>query len=648
MKIKIILLVFLLSLSVSCRQQAVEEIAFIKDGKTSELQLHNMQMKSGKYLQSDKGFSLKAEKAIYGDEISTDLKMSVNDLRGVVVVTVGDNSLELVNESDEKSFSLKGPSIGRYVSLGEMGNLIKPNVPFELSVSYKNETLTYSLNGKELYSGNTVIAPGGVITIGGEDADLRVYYLVCKGRFKPLETFYTKIFLLDRAEKSTAIAAEKVKGDPNRPVYHFLPPANWNNDPNGLLFYNGYYHLFYQYNPYGDRWDWMHWGHARSRDLVHWEYMPIALWPSKAKREDHCFSGSGFIKEDGKPILIYTSIGHKNPEVWAANPEDDSLFGWEKNPADPILVMKDHRGKIIDDWRDPYVFRDNGETYMVVGGHPRNGKGSIMLYKDLNADLTKWEFLGIPFSSKDENWECPNFFKIGNKYVLVYSPQGRVKYFTGSMDFKNIKFTPEYHGDVDDGQNFYAPNTIQKAGGRRVLFGWIPGFKENQGWQGAITLPRDLSIDNTGRLIQKPVPELEKLRGALTAEKNVNLSGSSKKLDIDYPQFEMKAAIADSGTDEIGFRFNKENDEPYEIKITSQSLFFDKEKVAASAPLNEKIKNVRLFFDRTVIEIFVNGGKICAIKVVYPDKKNLNFEIFGSSGSLSFKELNIWKLKSIW
>jgi beta-fructofuranosidase len=481
-------------------------------------------------------------------------------------------------------------------------------------------------------------------------ANLRVYDLVCEGRFKPVDTFYTKEFLLDRAHKSVAMEAERVKDDPNRPAYHFQPPANWNNDPNGMLFYEDYYHMFYQHNPYGDRWDWMHWGHARSKDLVHWEHMPIALWPSVQKGENHCFSGSGYIKDDGKPILFYTSIGHEDPEHWAALPLDKDLKDWEKHPANPIIVMEDHDSQYIEDWRDPFLFREGNDTYMVIGGHPEDESGSIMMYKALNPELTEWDFLGTPFTGEEGNWECPNFFKVGDKYVLIYSPHGRVEYYTGIMDFNMFKFTPEYHGSIDNGAewNYYAPNTLQKEDGRRILFGWIPGFKEDQGWQGAISLPRELSIDEGGRLIQRPVPELKGIRGELVSETNVGLLDSSKKLDVHYPQFEMVVNITQSGTDHIGFRFNDESGTPYEIVLTPETISFGDETVAVDPRLNDNIQNVHLFFDRTIIEIFVNDGLLCATKVIYADMDSLNFEVFSRGDEVTIDSIHVWEMSSIW
>ena len=143
-----------------------------------------------------------------------------------------------------------------------------------------------------------------------------------------------------RAMGSVQNAAERAAKDPARPQFHFRAPGNWMNDPNGPIFHRGYYHMFYQHNPYGDGWGHMHWGHARSKDLVHWEHLPIALWPSKAHGEEHVFSGCAALDGKGRPILFYTSIGHPVPECWAAVPEDDQLLLWKKRESNPVLTQE--------------------------------------------------------------------------------------------------------------------------------------------------------------------------------------------------------------------------------------------------------------------------------------------------------------------
>jgi beta-fructofuranosidase len=354
--------------------------------------------------------------------------------------------------------------------------------------------------------------------------------------------------------------------------------------------------------------------------------------------------------KDGTPILFYTSIGHELPQHWAAIPADDDLILWDKHPQNPLIVMEDHGGQMIDDWRDPFLFRENGESYMVIGGHPRGKKGSIMMYKALNDELTGWQYLGSPFTGEEGNWECPNFFKVEDKYALIYSPHGQVEYYVGELDIKNVKFHPERHGIIDNSENwnYYAPNTLQKDDGRRLLFGWINGFKPDQGWQGAITLPRELSLDAKGRLLQKPVEELSALRGNHTQYENVNLAKTAHNIEVGAPQFEMIADIAGNGADKIGFGFNDENGNPFKISLTPGTLDFGNEKLVVEPVLDEKIKNVHLFFDRTIIEIFVNGGRLCATKVVYPDMNDLSFKISGDGNETTISKLDVWELKSIW
>ena len=136
--------------------------------------------------------------------------------------------------------------------------------------------------------------------------------------------------VLQKAMEGLKEGIAKADADPERPVYHFRPPARWNNDPNGTIYYKGWHHMFYQLNPFDSVWGHMHWGHARSRDMVNWEHLAIALGPSLDKGEAHIFSGAAFLADDGRPRIFYTSIGVKrDPEQWMAIPEDDDLIRWK-------------------------------------------------------------------------------------------------------------------------------------------------------------------------------------------------------------------------------------------------------------------------------------------------------------------------------
>lgn len=326
---------------------------------------------------------------------------------------------------------------------------------------------------------------------------------------------------LKRAEDSVKAATEKASKDPSRPVYHFRPPANWMNDPNGTIFHNGYYHLFYQHNPYGDAWGHMHWGHARSKDLVHWEHLPIALWPSEDKGEAHVFSGCAAINGDGVPMLFYTSVASgdkKRPnEQWAAIGDPD-LIKWEKHPKNPILDVKSIPFEIGPDWRDPFIFKAEGRTFLVCGADTKD-EAIIPIFEAETPQLDKWIYRGILYRQPKSAvgfFECPNFFQLDGKWVLIFSPYKPLKYFIGSFDINTNAFTPEKEGTLDYG-SFYASNVFQpQTGEPTVLVGWIRGFKEGLGWNGCMSIPRQLSIGSDGYLCQMPIDTFDtaKLKSA--------------------------------------------------------------------------------------------------------------------------------------
>ncbi len=390
--------------------------------------------------------------------------------------------------------------------------------------------------------------------------------------------------LLAAAEESVRKAALRVKDDPSRPTYHVLAPAQWVNDPNGPLFHDGWYHLFYQHNPYGDDWGHMHWGHARSRDLARWEHQPIALWPSKSRGEDHVFSGSAAVTKKGEVVLFYTSIGPRDPEQWAAVPEDKDLVRWKKHPANPILSMKDHRGQRIHEWRDPYFFRSGDQAFMVCGGNLNASKGGeavVLLYRALDEDLAKWTYVGVLWKHPDasaKNIECPLFFKVGATWVLIVSPHRLPEWFTG--DFDGETFKSGARGVVDAG-HFYAPSACEDGQGRRLLWGWVNGFPAGKGWRHCLTLPRVLGVGPAGELLQSPAPELEKLRGEKrTLAAGDRMEGTALELILE------PGATARFGKTEI-----------------------------SGAPLKVDGK-MRVFLDRTLLEVYSSDGRVALSRVI--------------------------------
>ncbi|HEV8541153.1 MAG TPA: glycoside hydrolase family 32 protein [Verrucomicrobiae bacterium] len=456
---------------------------------------------------------------------------------------------------------------------------------------------------------------------------------------------------IQRAVAGDAKMAERARLDTNRPAYHLVAPGGWINDPNGPIFHNGYWHMFYQHNPYGDGWGNMHWGHIRSHDLAHWERLPIALWPSKEVGEDHVFSGCSLIRADGKPAILYTSIGRGKSatdyaEQWLALGDDD-LLKWEK--IGPALLPSIHGDMKVWDWRDPFLFKYKGADYLVLGGNLNHGKGGeaiVNLYKAKDASLMNWEYLGVLFKHPDPkvvNIECPNFFELDGKWILIVSPHRRVEYFIGNFDGKT--FTSEKQGLLDASDNFYAPNCATDPAGRRILWGWIRGFKDGQGWNGAHTVPRVLNITAAGELKQEPAKEIETLRKKhlISLVQKPLAKESPIQASPDSAQFEINAAFHDGNN--CGIRLFKSETNPGLEILYGEGQLHVGDKTASLALSGKDPLNLRVFVDHSVIEVYANQ-RLCLTRVFHPAAKP-SVEFFARAEDQTLNA-EIFELESAW
>ena len=264
-----------------------------------------------------------------------------------------------------------------------------------------------------------------------------------------------------------------------RPLMHFSAEKGWINDPNGLIYFKGKYHLFYQHNPHSAVWSSMHWGHAISTDMLHWEDLPIALYPDADYDKDSeggCFSGSA-IEKDGRLYLMYTGTVHRNGNCYQtqniAYSDDGITFTKYKN--NPVIYKPEGAG---EDFRDPKIFFYDGLYYAVIGGTIDND-GKVFLYT--SSDILHWEYKGILFDSEGKvatMIECPDFFFLDGHWVLIFSPIGnpdrrKCIYYAGDMDFNTCRFTPRWNGIMDYGPDFYAPQTFLDKNGNRVIIAWM-------------------------------------------------------------------------------------------------------------------------------------------------------------------------------
>jgi beta-fructofuranosidase len=404
----------------------------------------------------------------------------------------------------------------------------------------------------------------------------------------------------------------------------------------------------------------MHWGHARSRDLVHWQHLPIALWPSEELGEEHVFSGCSVMTAKGQPMIIYTSIAQgksaeTNAEQWAALGDKD-LLTWRKSPANPILTEKLNGTTNVFDWRDPFVFQHKGITYMVLGGNLNDRKGGqaiVTIYRAQNEQLTQWEYLGILFRHPDPrvvNIECPNFFELDNRWVLVVSPHGPVEYFIGDFDVKTFQFHPQKHAILDEGGHYYAPNSMAGPRGRRVMWGWVNGFQPNHGWNGCLTLPRVLSIGPDGLLEQRPVLELRKLRAEEFRLSDLMLANATQELPkVQGDCLEAYADVELIGNSSFQLHLRRSTDGTRSIPI-----IFDGTKLEVAgfqAPFQllprERTLKLDVFLDRSVLEVYANNRR-CFTRVIYPDAADLGAALTATNGSVRVRSFHSWRMKTIW
>ena len=419
---------------------------------------------------------------------------------------------------------------------------------------------------------------------------------------------------IEKARRALQKSIPKAESDPQRPRYHFLPPANWMNDPNGTVYHNGQYHLFYQINPAKPKWGNLHWGHAQSTDLVHWEHLPIALAPEGAPKESHCWSGCCVIAEDCTPTIFYTSM---NPQAllwrakrysqqWLATGSPD-LLAWEKYPGNPVLSEEIHGDQIVQQWRDPYVWKDGEDWLMVLAGeYPGEKLGRIFLYR--SADLRVWEYVGLlavdPVNC-GRGWGCPNYFKVGEKFVLVVSPYGPVIYSVG--EFNGQQHHTEGWHTLDHGANFYATNTYVDGQGRTILVGWVKA--QGEGWAGCLSLPRLLELDAVENLRITPIPELEKLRGAHQhfERELAIMEDEVGTAPLFGKQVELKARFALYQAESLGFKLiDDEGEHLISFDFGTQTLQVFQERAQLQFVNVAEPLELHIFMDHSVIEVFIN------------------------------------------
>lgn len=481
-----------------------------------------------------------------------------------------------------------------------------------------------------------------------------------------------------------------------RPQFHFSPEINWMNDPNGLVYHDGEYHLFHQYNPAGNSWGHMSWGHAVSPDLTHWKHLPLAIPEADGVMAfsgccvvDHADS-SGFGDGKNPPMVaIYTGHGH-GKQVQNLAYSNDNGRTWTRFEQNPVLDLKKA------DFRDPKVFWHEPTNRWVMVVSLAVEKVLVFYGSD---DLKDWEELSRfgPAGTIDKpNWECPDLFELpvagesGRKlWVLEVDMGGGSvaggsggEYFVGEFD--GTRFTTKQHAQwVDFGRDFYAPiswDNIPKADGRRIWIGWFNNWETHliptSPWRSCMSIPRTLSLRKvafnqeepaTYVLVQKPVRELESLRTNTRFLDATNATWPPMPLtehdELADLTLELEATIKPGTARSVGFRIRTGEHEYTEVAYDRHfsGVYVDRTKsgivdfhdafagrhIAPARTINGELA-LRIFVDRSTIEVFINGGEAVISDRIFPTSNSAVIEVFAGNDSATIKSLKLHQLKSAW
>ena len=473
---------------------------------------------------------------------------------------------------------------------------------------------------------------------------------------------------LQKARQYEEISEKQIPAE-QRPEFHLSPRIGWMNDPNGFTYYNGKYHMFYQYHPYNTNWGPMHWGHAVSEDLLHWEYLPAALAPDQEYDQNGCFSGSAVTLPDGRQLLMYTGVkleeqsDGKMRDIQVQCLATGDGLNYEKYEKNPGLSEKDMpEGFNRFDFRDPKMWQKEDGTYLcVVGNRPADGSGQILLFS--STDGFDWKYEKVLCANANrygKMWECPDFFTLDGKGVLLVSPQDMLPQdyeyrngngtvcLIGTFDSETNDFAEETNHSLDYGVDFYAPQTTMAPDGRRIMIGWMQNWdtcchrEEDIPWFGQMSVPREIEIRNN-RLYQNPIQELKNWQKNKVEYNDILVNGQLQLDGIDGRKIDMELELTPQNSSSMYHKFTIQfaQNEQFHTDLSflpeESVLEMDRKwsgsrrdtvhqrqcKVCENAG---KIK-LRVILDRFSAEVFVNDGEQAMSMVLYTDQsaKDITF-----------------------
>ncbi|HGY7544538.1 TPA: glycoside hydrolase family 32 protein [Escherichia coli] len=457
------------------------------------------------------------------------------------------------------------------------------------------------------------------------------------------------------------------RGNAWYPIFHLAPPAGWMNDPNGLIYFNGRYHAFFQHHPASAYQGPMHWGHATSTDMLHWQHEPIALAPGDKYDRDGCFSGSA-VDDDGVLSLIYTGHiclddrGNDSiiREVQCLATSHDGIH-FEKQGC----VLTPPEG--IMHFRDPKVWHEDGSWWMVIGARDASDNGQVLLYR--GTSLRDWHLehvLAHSAAGKSYMWECPDFFRCGNFHWLMFSPQGmppsgyrfrnlfQSGVLAGSWKPSSVFALKGGFEELDYGHDFYAPQSMLAEDGRRIIMAWMnmwdsPVPTRSEAWAGCLTLPREV-FERDGRLCQRPVREVESLRKKCQPLSPVRLQGLQLLTEnVQAAELLVTWHTVDSHAEHYGVRLG----DGLRLYVDNQAgrlvlwRYYPEEGLdgyrSVELPDTEYL-TLRIFLDRSSVEVFVNDGEATLSSRIYPQADSRQLSLYAAHGDAILTDGTLWML----
>lgn len=493
-----------------------------------------------------------------------------------------------------------------------------------------------------------------------------------------------------------AESREKFADDPHRPFYHFVSPENRLNDPNGLSFWNGKWHMFYQgYPPEDTR---QHWAHAVSDDLIHWKDLPYAIYPDP---ERACYSGAALVEED-RVIAMYhgTEVGNM-----VAVSDDPLLLNWEKLTGNAVIPLDNPSGFPFEyTVYDPNIWKKDGIYYSLSGGKDKSGPGGsdvAQAYLFRSKDLINWQYMhpfveGDRFTLIGDDFACPYFWPIGDRYILpFYSHMSGGQYILGDYDQERDKFVVTAHGNFNFGPSgpsgMHAPSATPDGADVIVIFNMNPGYP-TKGFSQIMSLPMRLSLLENDQLGIEPAGDITSLRYDKKQVKSMKIIANKEYVleDIKGKSMEINVVV-DPGNSQMielnvlrspnkeeytsiqifpykgyqpggrgyakerGVKSNRNRQEKgsFISLLTSHSSILEGARSRApetaefTLSRDEKI-NLRIFIDRSVVEVFINGNQMVAARVYPGLEKSSGVSIRSQSSSCELISMEAWQMKDIW